>query len=402
MDTRGTSKPRAETGKPKQIPISGGYREHFSKRISLTTTERIDFEGVNVMNKTLVFWPVALLTSCTSAPYALRDMGSFHVGGRDVEITGKPVKEVVFTPGGVPAKVDLNGTYSVEAMYVQYFLPANRRGAVPLLMWHGGGLTGVSYETTPDGREGWMNFFVKQGWDVYNSDALPDAEALPRIRLREKYRIALENIRRHRPARTPALHRVRVVHVPALLHEEIHPALAPVGRRLVRHPRQAPAVPHQERHRPAAIRGQEVLHVHRLDRVGAVEIDLRRHPARREHHLLHRLPRDLHIAPADMERAHVAESVGGGGAGGEEGYRPKNKCLIHDVNPLKVNPFCRSQRYAFGEVLSISTRNWDLFRFARPSSRFRRPSRIHLVTRSRSVSDMRIPRITPVIDSFGI
>ena len=112
------------------------------------------------------------LTACTSAPIALRDMGSFHVGGRDVEVTGKPVKEIVFTPGGVPAKIDLNGTYSVEAMYVQYFLPANRKGAVPLLMWHGGGLTGVSYESTPDGREGWLNYFVKQGWDVYNSDAV--------------------------------------------------------------------------------------------------------------------------------------------------------------------------------------------------------------------------------------
>ena len=88
---------------------------------------------------------VALLAACNSAPYALRDMGSFHVGGRDVEISGKPVKEVVFTPGGVPATIDLNGTYAVEAMYVQYFLPANRRGSVPLLMWHGGGLTGVSY-----------------------------------------------------------------------------------------------------------------------------------------------------------------------------------------------------------------------------------------------------------------
>jgi len=119
----------------------------------------------------------ALLTACTSAPYTLRDMGSFHVGGRDVEVAGKPVKEVVFTPGGVPAKLDLNGTYSVEAMYVQYFLPANRRGAVPLLMWHGGGLTGVSYETTPDGREGWMNYFIKQGWDVYNSDAVERGRA---------------------------------------------------------------------------------------------------------------------------------------------------------------------------------------------------------------------------------
>ena len=129
------------------------------------------------MQKTSVLAGVALLTACTSAPIALRDMGSFHIGGRDVEITGKPVKEVVFTPGGVPAKVDLNGTYAVEAMYVQYFLPANRRGAVPLLMWHGGGLTGVSYETTPDGREGWLNYFIKQGWDVYNSDAVERGRA---------------------------------------------------------------------------------------------------------------------------------------------------------------------------------------------------------------------------------
>jgi hypothetical protein len=60
-------------------------------------------------------------------PVLLRDMGSFHVGGRVIEITGQPIKEVVFTPGGVPAKVDPNGAYQVEQMYVQYFLPQNRR-----------------------------------------------------------------------------------------------------------------------------------------------------------------------------------------------------------------------------------------------------------------------------------
>ena len=119
----------------------------------------------------------ALLAGCAQNPIALRDMGSFHVGGREVTISGKPVKEVVFTPGGVPAKVDLNGTYLVESMYVQYFLPARPRGAVPLLMWHGGGLTGVTYESTPDGREGWLNWFVKRGWDVYNSDAVERGRA---------------------------------------------------------------------------------------------------------------------------------------------------------------------------------------------------------------------------------
>jgi hypothetical protein len=112
------------------------------------------------------------LAACAQAPIALKEMGSFHVGGREVLISGKPVKEVVFTPGGVPAKVDPNGVYQVEQMYVQYFIPQNQRGTLPLLMWHGGGLTGVTYETTPDGREGWLNYFIKKGWAVYNSDAV--------------------------------------------------------------------------------------------------------------------------------------------------------------------------------------------------------------------------------------
>jgi pimeloyl-ACP methyl ester carboxylesterase len=115
---------------------------------------------------------VAALAACAQAPIALKEMGSFHVGGREVVISGKPIKEIVFTPGGVPAKVDPNGVYQVEQMYVQYFVPQNRRGALPLLMWHGGGLSGVTYETTPDGREGWLNYFVKRGWTVYNSDAV--------------------------------------------------------------------------------------------------------------------------------------------------------------------------------------------------------------------------------------
>jgi hypothetical protein len=130
----------------------------------------------------LIFAAVtATLMSAVSAraaePISLRDMGSFHVGGRLVEISGKPVKEIVFTPGGVPAKVDPNGTYQVEQMYVQYFLPSNEHGAYPLLMWHGGGLTGVTWETTPDGREGWLNFFLRKGWSVYNSDAVERGRA---------------------------------------------------------------------------------------------------------------------------------------------------------------------------------------------------------------------------------
>jgi pimeloyl-ACP methyl ester carboxylesterase len=102
----------------------------------------------------------------------LRGMGSFHVGGRVADVHGKPVRDIVRVPGGPSSKLDPNGDYQVEQMYVQYFLPKDRKGRLPLLMWHGGGLTGVTWETTPDGREGWLNMFVRKGWDVYVSDAV--------------------------------------------------------------------------------------------------------------------------------------------------------------------------------------------------------------------------------------
>src|SRR6202167_5222875 len=116
------------------------------------------------MSRSIFAAATATLMSAISAqaadPISLRDMGSFHVGGRLVEISGQPAKEVTFTPGGVPAKVDPNGVYQVEQMYVQYFLPANEHGAFPLLMCHGGGQPGVTWESMPDGREMWLNYFL--------------------------------------------------------------------------------------------------------------------------------------------------------------------------------------------------------------------------------------------------
>jgi pimeloyl-ACP methyl ester carboxylesterase len=62
-------------------------------------------------------------------------------------------------------------------MYVQYFIPARQKGKYPLLLWHGAWLTGATYETTPDGREGWLNYFVKHGWSTYLSDAVERGRA---------------------------------------------------------------------------------------------------------------------------------------------------------------------------------------------------------------------------------
>jgi pimeloyl-ACP methyl ester carboxylesterase len=127
------------------------------------------------MNRIVV--GAALVAALSAAPafaedIVLRGMGSFHVGGRIAEVSGKEVRMIQRQPGGPMTKLDPNGQYMVEQMYVQFFLPKNKKGKYPLLMWHGGGLTGVTYESTPDGRDGWLNFFVRKGWDVYNSDAV--------------------------------------------------------------------------------------------------------------------------------------------------------------------------------------------------------------------------------------
>src|SRR5262245_35084947 len=46
------------------------------------------------------------------------------------------------------------GTITVNQMYVQYRIPKTVSGPA-IVMVHGSGHTGATYETTPDGREGW-------------------------------------------------------------------------------------------------------------------------------------------------------------------------------------------------------------------------------------------------------
>ena len=107
----------------------------------------------------------------------IAEIGSFHVGGRVVTLDGLPKKEIVFSPGAPPLTVDPNGEFAVEQMYVQYVKQTAPKARYPLLLWHGGGLTGVTWETTPDGRPGWQDFFIRAGHDVYVSDAVERGRA---------------------------------------------------------------------------------------------------------------------------------------------------------------------------------------------------------------------------------
>ena len=58
----------------------------------------------------------------------------------------------------------------LNPMFVQYFLPVERQHEYPLVLVHGGGGQGTDWLETPDGRDGWVDYFIADGWDVYIVD----------------------------------------------------------------------------------------------------------------------------------------------------------------------------------------------------------------------------------------
>jgi pimeloyl-ACP methyl ester carboxylesterase len=55
-------------------------------------------------------------------------------------------------------------------MFVQFQIPQARKHKYPIIMWHGGGQTGTNFLGTPDGRPGWADYFLHQGYAVYVVD----------------------------------------------------------------------------------------------------------------------------------------------------------------------------------------------------------------------------------------
>jgi quercetin dioxygenase-like cupin family protein len=94
----------------------------------------------------------------SSAPLILKAQGSFFVGGRKVEQSQ-----------GELGNLGPGGHIVVDQMYVHYMVPQAGDG-IPVVMVHGATLTGKTWETTPDGRMGWDEYFVRKGHPVYVPD----------------------------------------------------------------------------------------------------------------------------------------------------------------------------------------------------------------------------------------
>lgn len=105
---------------------------------------------------------VNLLSCVTTRNFQLiiDRQGSFSVGGTVITNPGRfdPYNP---TPAGQ--------TYHGDHAYVFYQIPAHAR-KYPLVMWHGIGQFSKTWETTPDGREGFQNIFLRKRFPVYVID----------------------------------------------------------------------------------------------------------------------------------------------------------------------------------------------------------------------------------------
>jgi hypothetical protein len=98
-------------------------------------------------------------------------LGSFFIRGREVQLRDAPLRPRLQRPSAPSAAADPNGEFEVDQVYVQYVTLRRPRARHPLLLWHGGSLSGAVFEGTPDGRPGWQWEFLRAGYDVYVVDA---------------------------------------------------------------------------------------------------------------------------------------------------------------------------------------------------------------------------------------
>ncbi|MBM4263211.1 MAG: hypothetical protein FJ145_17495 [Deltaproteobacteria bacterium] len=123
-------------------------KSKITKSLALTTLVALGATGANA-----------------TPPPVLREAGSFFVNGEVVR-TDNP-------GGGNPG-----GRVVANQMYVEYAIPQiQKTNAWPVIMVHGSGHTGKTYDTTPDGRDGWKQHFLRKGYAVYVVDQVGRARS---------------------------------------------------------------------------------------------------------------------------------------------------------------------------------------------------------------------------------
>lgn len=94
--------------------------------------------------------PVVAQQDLAGIATSVAERGFFYAGGKYV---GEPGKELM-----------------AGQMYVERLAPREVRQPYPLVLIHGAAQTATNWMQTPDGRKGWAEYFVEQGYVVYLVD----------------------------------------------------------------------------------------------------------------------------------------------------------------------------------------------------------------------------------------
>lgn len=125
-------------------------------------------QGVHAL-LTTVMALTAVLTGCaappagpvnTAGPLLIQSQGSFTVGGTVRQTPGAYNNDTPTAAGQ---------SFHGDHLYAFYQVPQNPK-ALPIVMLHGAFQSGSSWETTPDGREGFQTLFLRRGFPVYIVD----------------------------------------------------------------------------------------------------------------------------------------------------------------------------------------------------------------------------------------
>ena len=137
---------------------------NFNQESVRFTSVRIGYtKRSNWVNALLLMLTLISLSSSAKSkekPLMIQEQGSFAVGGTVITNPGtfNPYNQ---TPEGQ--------TFHGDHAYVFYQIPVKAR-QYPLVMWHGIGQFSKTWESTPDGREGYQNIFLRRRFPVYLID----------------------------------------------------------------------------------------------------------------------------------------------------------------------------------------------------------------------------------------
>src|SRR5262245_5100495 len=92
----------------------------------------------------------AALLAAEPEPLPVAKQGYLFAGGKYSPVNGKEVVR--------------------GQIYAEYQIPRVQTHPYPIVMVHGAIQTGTNFTGTPDGREGWAQYFLRQGYAVYVVD----------------------------------------------------------------------------------------------------------------------------------------------------------------------------------------------------------------------------------------